>query len=100
MPKSLSDINVNAEAQPLISGNLVSYSQDAKTPMEVQKFTTSRSGTGQAVVYNYQLCAAFKKAHDEDTYNRHRTPGYRPAVPSSSYHPAGKVCYDLQTRAY
>ena len=82
LPATLSDLELGGEAGRLISDNLVEYKID------------------DAKLFRYQLCVTYQQKHGENSEN-HRTSyddnnGYDSYL-SNYDHPAGKVCYKLQT---
>ena len=99
LPKSLSEVRsaVGDEGRQLIDRNLVEYKPGSKVEPEAADavLDPSRSVAPTAPVYSYELCVNYK-AEKNSPY-----PAYAPESPAVSvdttYHEAGRVCYNLQT---
>jgi hypothetical protein len=99
LPKNLSEVRgtVGDEGRQLIDRNLVEYKTKGKVEPNAADaiLDPSRSVPANAPVYAYELCVTYK-AEKNSPY-----PAYAPESPSVSvdttYHEAGRVCYNLQT---
>ena len=111
LPKTLSDVRdeVSEDTRTLIDRNLVEY----KPGKEVESSNATDAGdtvsllapddpkrsippVGQKV-YSYELCVTYKAKKGSDVYPARDIASYNMTSPDTYQHPAGRVCYDLQT---
>ena len=109
LPDSLSDVRLDSEAKSLVDRNLVTYKSVGVTQRSSSSSSSSsrtfedvtRGGSlltrSQSKEYRYELCATFKKADQDSSYDDYyaEEDEYRTSV-STYGHPEGQVCYKLK----
>lgn len=110
LPDNLSKINVDRETKILIDKNLVEYKKETSSSpsdpyssgnnsVELQYSLDQSQST--RMTYKYQLCVNYKaKSNENDRYGSSRDSDEYTYSPNAYSHPAGNVCYKLQTSGY
>jgi hypothetical protein len=111
LPSSLTDVKVDSyqtDSSQLIKDGVVEYtakervdsaSANKSDPTTEGASMMTPSYAADDPVYHYELCVNYKVAKNStysDINSSSRDQRY-PTNPKTSSHPAGKVCYDLQT---
>jgi competence protein ComGC len=102
LPASLNDLQLNGDAEKLVSANLVEYKPEGVAMVnETTDTSTSRTRKNVAKArYRYQLCVTYKEAEKKNSgyssYNQDDADGYSTYI-DSFYHDRGPVCYKLET---
>lgn len=104
LPRSLNDLtSVSADAKTLIDENNVTYTPGNKIESNAKKTNVPTSTLmlqTPTPVFHYKLCVNYKAKDDTSSdYASYRPDSSQlyPTTVSTYGHPAGHVCYDLQT---
>ena len=101
LPGSLSQITINGtDTKKLISDNLLAYTPNTKQPTTL----SSTSYSSRSKVYYYSICVDYKKADPSSatTYTSNvSSVNTDYSTNADAYtHPAGHVCYKINTQDY
>ena len=118
LPKSLNDASLQQsyyfelnDVKRIVNEDLVQYIPKDKvknptatlnTSGKTSIYTPDQRISQEDSIYHYQLCATYDYKDTSEGYDtpyRSKTQEYREyeTTPNTNGHPAGKVCYDLQT---
>ncbi len=102
LPPDLRALGVNGDAKQLVSRSLVKYKPHARVPNT--SIPPDGGSLPTAPVYKYELCVNYKKqSRNYDQYNNYgrgsEKDGYDTYL-SADDHPAGNICYKLETSGY
>lgn len=102
LPKTLAEVRDKAseEARVLIDRNLVEYKPGKEvtsvTPLSIPE-AKSPVPAPDDKAFSYTLCVTYKAKKGSDYYPARDIASYSNTSPDTYQHPAGRVCYDLQT---
>lgn len=103
LPKSLSDLRLNDDAKLIVDKGFVTYKPEGvvEKVSENNEADDSSAAVGVDKMHRYQLCVTYKeenKGNGSYGYSRSQD-GYEEYL-SVYDHPAGEVCYKLQSTVY
>jgi hypothetical protein len=103
LPKSLSDLRLNDDAKLIVDKGFVTYKPEGVVEKvnESGRADDSLAAVGVDKIHRYQLCVTYKeenKGNGSYGYSRSQD-GYEEYL-SVYDHPAGEVCYKLQSTVY
>ena len=97
LPQDLSQVSLSSDAKSLVERNLVEYKPEGKELATALDLKNLGDSLGRQA-FRYQLCVEYKAAK-KDSSDYEAADTYKSYV-STYRHPAGKVCYKLETDAY
>lgn len=106
LPKSLNDLSFENKGKVIVDKGLVTYKPEGKVNLQTEFMqrstpTTSELSDNLDVAYRYQLCVTYKEAKmSNGSYGYSRPQNEYEEFLSIYDHPAGEVCYKLQTTVY
>ncbi|HET7630229.1 MAG TPA: hypothetical protein VFK03_02545 [Candidatus Saccharimonadales bacterium] len=104
LPGDLKDLNLNGDAKQLVDKNLVAYKAESSSTYTVPTNTQPRTGasiTQARQTFRYQLCVTYKhESRNYGSYSFSYNYDEYETYPQTYDHPAGEVCYKLETSPY
>lgn len=99
LPSSLSNVSLGDAAAVIVNSNLVTYKQEA--PTSISKASDYANGdTAGNTYFHYELCVSYKfEDESANSYDGTVSGSRYDTFVNTSNHPAGNVCYKVETKA-
>ena len=105
LPAELADIDLDGDAKTAVDRGLYVYKPESSNVPVIQSYKlddpeSDSSTSDQKQKFRYQLCVTYKKADKDSGYSSYGSNNDYSTYPYTSGHPAGEVCYKLETSSY